>query len=99
MSIEFLLFLVIGRVLIYLGMKFPPLSESKLPFVKHAWECSECAGVWVYTFLSVVMGVSLFRNIFYVPFVSELFTGGLTAIVVHIFVLGWNEKFSVINIE
>jgi len=45
------------------------------------------------------MGVSLFRNIFYVPFVSELFTGGLTAIVVHIFVLGWNEKFSVINIE
>lgn len=99
MTIEFLLYLLIGRVLIYLGMKFPPLAESKIEVIKRAWECSECCGVWVYSILSAVMGVCLFRDVFYVPFISELSTGGITAIMVHIFVRGWTEKFSVVVIE
>lgn len=99
MTIEFLLYLLIGRVLIYLGMKFPPLSESKISLVKRVWECDLCSGVWVFSFLSAVMGEVLFRDVFYFPFVSQLITGGISAIVVHIFVIGWHEKFSVVVIE
>jgi hypothetical protein len=96
MEISFLLYLLVGKLLIYLGMKFPPLSESRFEFVKRLWECSECSGVWVYTFLSFVMGEVLFREIFYFPFVSELITGGISSFLVHLISIGWREKFLVV---
>lgn len=98
MSLSFLVFLVIGQLFVYLGMKFPPLAESRFSFVKRLWTCSLCSGVWVWTFLSFVMGEVLFREIFYVPFVSELATGGLVGFLMHIFILGWKSKFEVIVI-
>ena len=94
----FLLFLLIGKLLIYLGMKFPPLSESRFEFVKRLWECQECSGVWVYTFLSFVMGEVLFVEYFYFPFVSELITGGISSFIVHLISLGWREKFTVVEL-
>lgn len=99
MTSEFILYLVIGRLLIYLGMKFPLLSESKFEFIKRLVSCGECFGVWLYTLLSALMGVALFKTIFYVPFVSELVTGGISAIFMNLIVLGWREKFTVIEIE
>jgi hypothetical protein len=95
---KFLLFLAIGRVLIYLGMKFPPLAESKFEFVKRLWSCDECSGVWVYTFLACIMGVALFREIYYVPFISEAITGGISSVIMHLLSIGWKEKFGVINL-
>lgn len=99
MDTRFFLFLLIGYLFIYLGMKFPPFRESKIKFVKQLWTCTECSGVWVYTFLSYVMGVALFRDLFYVPFISELATGGIIAFFVHLIEIGWREKFMVIEIE
>jgi hypothetical protein len=99
MSISFLVFLVIGKLFIYLGMHFPPLAESRFSFVKRLWTCDLCAGVWVYSFLSLVMGEILFREIFYFPLVSELATGGLVGFLMHILILGWKSKFEVIIIE
>ena len=96
MEISFLLFLLVGKLLIYLGMKFPPLSESRFGLVKRIWECDECSGVWVYTFLSFVMGEVLFREIFYFPLVSELITGGISSFLVHLVSIGWREKFLVV---
>lgn len=29
----------------------------------------------------------------YVPVISELVTGGMVSFVVHVFILGWKEKF------
>lgn len=94
----FLLFLLIGKLLIYLGMKFPPLSESRFEFVKRLWECDECSGVWVYTLLSFVMGEVLFVEYFYFPIVSELITGGISSFIVHLISIGWREKFTVVEI-
>lgn len=94
----FLLFLLIGKLLIYLGMKFPPLSESRFEFVKRLWECQECSGVWVYTFLSFVMGEVLFREFFYFPIASELITGGISSFIVHLISIGWREKFTVVEL-
>jgi len=98
MDIKFLVFVLIGEIFIYLGMKFPPFSESKIDFVKRLWTCSECCGVWVFTFLSFVMGECLFRELFYIPFISELATGCVVAFICHLIELGWKSKFEVLVI-
>jgi hypothetical protein len=99
MTTDFLLYLGIGRLFIYLGMKFPPFRESKIEFIKKLFSCDECLGVWTFTVLSFLMGEVLFRDVFYVPFISELATGGITSLLVHLIVIGWREKFGVITIE
>lgn len=98
MSIEFLLFVLIGRLLIFLGMSFPPFSESKWEFFKKLWNCDLCAGVWVFTFLSFAMKITILSNYFYIPLVAEIVTGCVTAFLVHLAVLGWKTKFDIVII-
>ena len=99
MSIEFLVYLLIGEIFVFLGMRFPPFSESKITLVKRIWTCSLCAGTWVFTFLSFALGQVLFRDLFYVVGISELATGGLMAFTLHLIELGWKSKFEVIIID
>ena len=99
MTLSFLVYLLIGELFIFLGMKFPPFSESRFKFVKSLWTCSLCAGTWVFTFLSFIMHEVMFREIFYTPFISELATGGLIAFFAHLVELGWKSKFEVLVIE
>ena len=98
MTIEFLVYLLIGELFIFLGMNFPPFSESRFSFVKRLWTCSLCAGVWTFTFLSFVMKMVLFSELFYVPGLSELATGGLVAFVAHLVEYGWKSKFETLVI-
>lgn len=98
MDTGFLIFLLVGKLFIYLGMKFPPLSESRIDFIRRLFSCSECLGVWCYTILSFILGEHLFGDIFYVPFLSELATGGIVAIFVHLVDIGWREKFTILEI-
>ena len=99
MEISYLLYVLIGKLIIYFGMKFPPLANSRNNFVKQLFSCDECLGGWVYVGMSLVMGEALFRDVFYVPILSEAGTGLLTAFLVHLITLGWKEKFSIIIIE
>jgi len=99
MTISYLLFMGIGKIMVYLGMKFPLFSESRYEFVRRLFECDLCLGTWVYTILSFVMRVVLFKDMFYVPFASELITGGITSFIMHLLSLGWKTKFEVIVIE
>lgn len=99
MTLSYLVYLLIGILFIYLGMHFPPFSESKITFIKRLWNCDLCAGTWIMTFLSFVMGEILFGEVFYFPVVSELATGGLSAFLLHLIRLGWQTKFEVVIIE
>lgn len=49
--------------------------------------------------LSFVMGEVLFRDLFYIPIVSEVGTGLLTSLLMHLLTLGWKSKFEVIVVE
>lgn len=98
MDTKFFIFLLVGYLFVWLGMKFPPLSESKIVIVKRIWTCSLCSGVWVYTFLSYVMGEHLFGDLFYLPFISELATGGIISFLVFLIEIGFRERFQVIEI-
>lgn len=99
MSSLYLIYLFIGKVLIYFGMKFSSDNEISNKFIRNLLSCGLCWGFWVYTALSFFLGVQLFREYYYVPILSELITGGISSLLVHLISIGWREQFSVITIE
>lgn len=95
----FLLYAIIGKLLIYLGQKFPPLAESRFKFVRNLFACDLCLGCWIYTILAAFLSVRLLQDVyFYVPVVTEVITGCATSFLVHLISIGWQEKFNTIVI-
>ena len=90
--IDWLVLMVVGRILIYLWQQFPlPSSLTKFESVNKLHTCDLCAGVHIYALMSWVMGLHFFG---YMPVVSEYITGGVVSFAVHIFLIGWREKFT-----
>ena len=95
----FLLVVLFGRLTIHLIQKFP------LPKRLNEWQnCNLCSGVWVYTILSAIFRVDLLSTvfseigIFYIPFISEFFTGAVTSYLAYIFEIGFRERYLNITI-
>ena len=85
MSVEFLLFALTGRLLVYLIQKWG--ANIKL------LECDLCVGVWVYAILSGLFQIRLLEDVYwYVPLVSEFITGCVTSYLVHLVTIGFREK-------
>jgi hypothetical protein len=91
---------MVGKLLIYLGQHFPPLSESRLGFVRRLFECDLCLGVWVYSVLSWGFSMYLFNDIApYIPLLSELVTGSVTSFFMYLLSIGYRERFVTIELE
>lgn len=92
--LTWLIFAVIGKLLIYLWMKFPLPQWSKTLGELH--QCDLCSGFWIYSILAFCLGVDIFQAEFgyTVEVVGSLITGAVTSFVVHIFSIGWREKYS-----
>ena len=101
MTSSFVLFLLIGKILVFFGMKFAEDNgiTKNDTFIGRLLRCDLCWGFWVYSLLSLLLGVTLFSEHIYVPLLSELWTGGLTSFAVHIFTLWWKTKFEIIVVE
>jgi hypothetical protein len=97
-DIQLVLLMLIGKVCIYTIQKFPLVQKIKIPFLNQLFLCNFCLGTWVYFFLALVFRVALFRSVFYFPVVSELATGAMISLVVHLFSIGWNEWFGTLVI-
>lgn len=90
MSSAYLLFLVLGRILIYIGNKFVQQNDIKIKFINRLFSCSLCLGVWVYTFMSITMQYYVFDDLApYIPILSELMAGCFSSLVVYYFENGW----------
>jgi len=98
MSSSFIIFLFVGKLLIFLAKKFTESNELK-GFIGRLFTCELCSGVWSFTILSLLLGENLFTDFFYVPLLSELITGGATSLMMHLLTLGWKSQFEVIVIE
>jgi len=98
MSVNFLIYLLVGKLIIFFSMKFVGDIEV-FGFVKKLLSCDLCWGFWVYSLLSFLLGEHLFVEIFYVPLLSEVTTGGLSSLLTHLITLGWKSKFEVIEIK
>ena len=99
MYVRYLIFLLVGKVLIFFGMKFAEDNEIKIPFIKKLLSCGLCWGFWVYTLLSFLQGEILFWEYMYIPVISEMVTGGISSLLVHLVTLGWKTQFETIIIE
>lgn len=92
-----LIYLLIGKLFIFLGQKFPlPDFLERNRKISEWHQCSLCFGVWVYAAFSYILGVDMLQvlGISYIPLVSEFTTGGIVSFIVFIFSIGWKDYFS-----
>ena len=105
MILEFVIYALVGRIIVFLLQKFP---KHKLPFIgrrlfregellDELFDCDLCLGFWVYFGLAFFVDVNI-ANVD-VPVVSEFIAGAVTTFIVHIFSVGWNSKFQNYIIE
>jgi len=87
--LNWLVFAVIGRVLIFVWQRL------HLPFKSEWFEklhtCSLCSGVWIYSILAVSFKVDIFSDLFQPSFVGQVSTGILTSYLVWVFVAGFKS--------
>lgn len=99
MSIEFLIYATVGKLVIFFAQKFPYFAKSKVEFIRKLFECDLCLGFWVYGLLSALLHVRLFEDVYpYVPVASEMTTGMVVSFAIHLISIGWKEKFSTVVI-
>jgi hypothetical protein len=96
-------FFMIGKVCMYFLQTFPLTykiadeidKRIHYEFLGKLVRCNLCLGVWVYSFW--VFGLQMYPN-WYIPVVSEFTIGALASFIMFVFELGWQERFTVINI-
>jgi hypothetical protein len=104
MILNFAIFALVGRIIVFLFQKFP---KHSLPFIgglfregkflDELFACDLCLGFWIYFGLSFFADVNIMS--IDVPVVSQFITGAVTTFVVHVFSVGWNSKFQNYIIE
>jgi hypothetical protein len=97
MNPEYLVFLLVGELLIFFGGKFAKDNEIKIKFFNKLFSCNLCLGVWVYTLLSLVLRVQVFDFI-YIPVLSELITGCVSSFLVFLLIAGWKSYHEIVVI-
>jgi hypothetical protein len=98
--IDWIIYLGIGEILIFIWMKFP--LQTKFEFFNKLHECPLCSGVWIYFFLALLTRVDLLHILgfsYYFPIFSELVTGGVSSFLMWILVSGWKSKFETVIIR
>lgn len=98
--VKTLVFLFLGRLLIYYIQKAPYLQFLKVrAFWKELLECDLCLGWWVYLGLSFVLGEVWLVDVFYVPIISQILTTSMASFVMWLIAEGWNSKFRELNVK
>ena len=96
--INFIIFAVGGKLLIYVIQKFTPLEGIKNKYFHKLISCDFCLGCWINFFLALAYNVRI-GGIPQVFLLSHFLIGIATSFLVHLISIGWREKFEVIVIE
>ena len=98
MTVEFVIFLGVGKLIIYILQKF--LSDNiSGKFVNNLVSCDLCLGVWIYTSLATIYKINILSDVFpYIPILSQVIIGCVSSFVMHLLTLGWKSKFEVVVI-
>lgn len=86
--LSWLVYAVVGKILIYLWQIFP-LPKS-VGLLKKLHECDLCSGFWVYSILALATRTDLFE----MNPITQIATGAVTTFLVHVFSAGWRELYS-----
>ena len=98
MTVELVIFLGVGKLIIYILQKF--LSDNiDNKFVNNLVSCDLCLGVWMYTFLATIWGIRILSDVLpYTPILSQVITGCVSSFLTHLLSIGWKAKFEVVVI-
>ena len=99
MTSSFTIYLFVGKILIFFGGKFAKENGITSGFLGKLFACPLCWGFWAYTALSFLMGEIIFKDFYYIPFLSQVITGAISSFFVHLSTLGWREQFEIIIVE
>ena len=100
MNSDYLIFLAVGRLLVFVATKFYKDNEINIKFLNKLLSCSLCSGVWIFTFLSAVTGITVFEDALpYIPLLSWVFTGCVSSYIVFIFEHGWRAYHETIVVR
>lgn len=96
-----LLWLLFGRLTIWTiqtnGLTRPIFSlHAKL---EELVECDLCLGFWVYAGLAWAMGINLLEPFVDVPGLNSVLSGLAASFAVHLALMGWHDKFSIIHFD
>jgi len=95
MTAGYLLFLVIGRLLIFFGNKFA--NEVKIKFLNRLLSCSLCSGWWIYSIMSWLTGYYVFEDwTSYIPVFSEIAAGAFSSYLVYLIETGYKSLHEVV---
>ena len=104
---QLIVFLLVGRLAVFIIQKFPfqktiigkHFKEGK--FLEQLLSCSLCLGVWVYAALGYFLHIDFIDGLFgvYVIVLNEFMTGMIASFVTHIFSIGWQTKFGIIEVN
>ncbi len=98
MTGEFLLYLAVGKLLIWTLQKFGR-ANFKNGFVSRLVDCQFCLGVWVMTIMALLFQIKIMIDVFpYVPIMTEVIVGVFSSALLHFITLGWHEQFDVVVI-
>jgi len=105
--LDLLIYLLIGRLLVFYSQKFP---FQKLAFIGRLWKegeflnmmfsCDLCLGVWIYTLLAILFDQNFFGTIMIArtDIIGWFLTGAISSFLAHIFALGWKIKFGIVEL-
>ena len=100
MTAGYLLFLVVGRLLIFFGNKFIGQNEIKIKFLNRLFSCPLCLGVWVYSVMSFLTGYYVFDDwTSHIPILSEVAAGAFSSYLVYLVEAGFRSLHETIIIE
>jgi hypothetical protein len=107
MFLRVLAFLLVGRLAVFVLQKFPfrktfigkHFREGK--FLEQLFSCDLCLGVWCFAFMGYFLRIDFVSELFgvYVMVFNEIVTGVIASFLMHIFAIGWNTKFGVIEVK
>jgi len=106
MVIDYFVYALVGKLLIYLIQQFPLTDKisAKHPTLEKLFACDLCLGVWVYWAVAVIFRQNLFSSI-PSPFgatwymIEYFMTGAITSFIMHLITLGWNSKFQIYEVK
>lgn len=90
--IDWLVFALLGRLLMFLWIKqpFSGWLGKKIVVLGKLFSCGLCLGVWMYWILALLLKIRLIDTI---PILGEFLLGCVTSFVVWVFEAGWNSVF------
>lgn len=80
----------------YIARKSPYFKRG---FLGNLFECELCLGVWVYSFLCLLLDFHLPQSTTYLPILSEILAGMVMSFSMWLLTEGWNAKFRNIYLE